>query len=105
MDPIRSVTTPNAVGASSGAAGPGAGAATAAPGAADRFAKVLTDAVSEANASQIDAETQVRALSEGKGDLVETMLSLNRAELSLSLVTQVRNRALEAYQEIMRLQV
>ena len=48
---------------------------------------------------------QARALAEGEGDTVETMLALSRAELSLQLVTQVRDRALEAYQEIMRLQV
>lgn len=69
------------------------------------FAERLGALLTEADRAQQDAETQARALAEGEGDTVETMLALSRAELSLQLVTQVRDRALEAYQEIMRLQV
>ena len=77
--------------------------ATAAP--ADEFGQWIGAAIDSTSQAQTDSETQARALAEGRGDLVSTMLSLNRAELSLSLMLQVRNRALDAYQEIMRLQV
>ena len=35
----------------------------------------------------------------------ETMLALSHADLSFKLMVQVRNKALEAYQEVMRMQV
>ncbi|HVP29125.1 MAG TPA: flagellar hook-basal body complex protein FliE [Myxococcota bacterium] len=79
------------------------GAQPASP--AEGFGQLVGGALDEASRSQNAAEAQVRALAEGRGDVVATMLSLSRAELSLDLVTQVRNRALESYQEIMRLQI
>lgn len=78
------------------------GAAGSPPGG---FAERLGALLGEVDREQQEAETQARALAAGEGDTVETMLALSRAELSLQLVTQVRDRALEAYQEIMRMQV
>ena len=42
---------------------------------------------------------------EGKGDLQETMIALEKADVSFRLMMQIRNKVLEAYQEIMRMQV
>lgn len=69
------------------------------------FAERLGALLGEADRVQQDAEAQAGALAAGRGDVVETMVSLSHAELSLQLVVQVRDRALEAYQEIMRMQV
>lgn len=88
---------PTATPAAAEAAVPGAGAAG--------FGPLVGRLVSEVNQSQIHAQESVRALAEGRGDLVDAVLSLNRAELSLGFLVGVRDRALEAYQEIMRLQV
>ena len=42
---------------------------------------------------------------EGKGDLQETMIALEKADVSFKLMMQIRNKVLDAYQEIMRMQV
>ncbi|MBR56497.1 MAG: flagellar hook-basal body complex protein FliE [Myxococcales bacterium] len=41
----------------------------------------------------------------GNGSPHDVMLSLTQAELSFRMITQVRNRLLEAYREIMRMQI
>lgn len=69
------------------------------------FGQLVGRVAADASQTQVDAEAQVRALAEGRGDLVNTVLAMNRAELSLDFIVQVRDRALEAYQEVMRLQI
>ena len=38
-------------------------------------------------------------------DIAQTMLRVEQANVSLQLATQVRNKAIEAYQEILRMQI
>jgi flagellar hook-basal body complex protein FliE len=70
-----------------------------------RFPNALGTLLRETDQAQREAEAQARALAEGEGDVVETMVALSKAELSLRLVTAVRDRVLDAYQEVMRMQV
>ena len=52
------------------------------------------------------AETQVTQLAAGQTDnLHQVMISLEKAKLSFELMVQVRNKLLEGYQEIMRMQI
>lgn len=52
------------------------------------------------------SETMVQNLAIGDMDnLHQVMMSLEKAKLQFELVVQVRNRLLEGYQEIMRMQV
>jgi flagellar hook-basal body complex protein FliE len=69
------------------------------------FASQLTALVRGADAEQKAAESQAADLAADRGDVVETMVALSKAELSLRTVAEARNRALEAFHEIMRLQV
>ena len=69
------------------------------------FAATLKDVVSKANQEQLSAEAETRALVAGEGDIVDTMIAVGRAEVSMRFVVSLRNRALEAYQEVMRIQV
>ena len=69
------------------------------------FAKEIGEALSTVNQEIVQAESAARELAAGKGDLVETMISLGRADVSLRMVVNLRNRMLEAYQEIMRLDI
>lgn len=71
----------------------------------DGFGKTLRGAIASANADQVSAESEAKALAEGEGDIVDTMIAISRAELSMQFVVSLRNRALDAYQTIMRLQV
>lgn len=69
------------------------------------FAAKLGELVRGADADQKIAEQNAADLAADRGDVVETMVALSKAELSLRTVSEVRNRALEAFNEIMRLQV
>jgi flagellar hook-basal body complex protein FliE len=70
------------------------------------FSAFLQEAVSGVNRSQQDAETAVQQHTIGKThNLHDTMMAVEKADISLRLLMQVRNKAVEAYQEIMRMQI
>jgi len=69
------------------------------------FAESMGEVLAETNRDINTAEAATRELAAGKGDLVDTMISLGRADVSLRMVVSLRNRMLESYQEIMRMQV
>jgi len=70
------------------------------------FFDQLKQGVAEVNDMQKSADKMSTELSTGKaGNIHETMLAVSSAELAFNLMVQVRNRALEAYQEVMRMQV
>lgn len=101
MDPVtlRHASAGLQTPTSSTQAGSGSGAAAVPFG--DRLAAVLE----EANATLQDSDAKAEAVAAGEGDIVEAMISLGRADVSLRLVLTLRNRLVEAYQEVMRLQV
>ncbi|HPO83007.1 MAG TPA: flagellar hook-basal body complex protein FliE [bacterium] len=68
------------------------------------FLTVLGESIEKVNNLQLDAERMVTAFSAGEDiDIHNVMIAIERANLALSVVTEVRNRALEAYQEMMRM--
>ena len=70
------------------------------------FSTHLKNALGEVNDLQQKADQAIQQLvGEGKGDLQETMIALEKADVSFRLMMQIRNKVLEAYQEIMRMQV
>lgn len=70
------------------------------------FGKALIDQIDKLNASQADAAQQAQDLATGKAqDITSVVMSVEKASLDLQLATQVRNKTVEAYQEIMRTQV
>lgn len=72
----------------------------------DDFNSHLKNALGEVNDLQQKADQTIQQLvGEGKGDLQETMIALEKADVSFRLMMQIRNKLLEAYQEIMRMQV
>jgi flagellar hook-basal body complex protein FliE len=76
------------------------GAAPEGPG----FGERLADAVRATDLEQQRAEAATTALAEGRSDdLHGTMIALQRADVSLRLAANVRNRAIEAYREVMRM--
>ena len=74
--------------------------------AASSFGSMLQDAVSHLDALQKTADANVTRLATGQPvDLHEVMISMEQSNLGLQLAMQVRNKLVEAYQEISRLQV
>lgn len=70
------------------------------------FADLLANAVSQTNETQLNADKAAVALQTGKAEnLHAVMLSMEEADISMRLLVQMRNKALDAYQEIMRMQV
>lgn len=70
------------------------------------FADVLKSSLEEVNSLQQEADRAIRELATtGKTSLHDTMIALERADLSFRLMMQVRNKIVEAYQEIMRMTV
>jgi flagellar hook-basal body complex protein FliE len=70
------------------------------------FGSYLKDALGEVHELQAKAGDAMQQLvGEGKGDLQDTMIALEKADVSFRLMMQIRNKVLDAYQEIMRMQV
>lgn len=70
------------------------------------FVDMLKDSVNKVNEMQNDADTAIDNLVAGRTkNIHETMLAIERADTSLKLAMQVRNKILDAYREIMRMQV
>ncbi len=84
----------------------GAPSAAAKKPAAAGFADALKSAVEDVNRSQVEADKAVEKLQTGESkNLHEVMISMEKADISLRLAVQMRNKVLEAYQEIMRMQI
>ncbi len=70
------------------------------------FMDLLDQQISVLNNDLEVSDTKLRQLATGEStNLHDIMLSLEKAKLSMELVLQVRNKALEAYQELMRTQL
>ena len=70
------------------------------------FDNVLGDLVQDVNEKQLDAGKQVRAMLSGENvPLHQVMIATEEASVSFQLMVEVRNKLLEAYQELMRMQV
>ncbi|MCM0605698.1 MAG: flagellar hook-basal body complex protein FliE [Xanthomonadaceae bacterium] len=70
------------------------------------FTQMLEKAVEQANEHQVQADTAAKELMAGRSkNIHESLLVLERADTSLKLMMQVRNKVLDAYREIMRMQV
>jgi flagellar hook-basal body complex protein FliE len=76
------------------------------PGHSESFATLLQHSLEQVNGLQHEADAAARAFALGQVPSVhDTMIAMEKADLSLRLTTKVRNKVVEAYQEIMRMQV
>lgn len=70
------------------------------------FMAMLGDGLARTDAGLREADAQVRSLAAGEDiPLHDLMITMERARLDLMLVAEVRNRLVEAYQELMRMQL
>jgi len=79
----------------------------AGPGASEgSFANILTDALDTASQADAADKASTLGLMMGQGDdLAALIIDAQKAELSLNLALQIRNKFVEAYNDIMRMQV
>ncbi|MFB3925581.1 MAG: flagellar hook-basal body complex protein FliE [Syntrophales bacterium] len=70
------------------------------------FSNMLKNAINEINRLQIDADQAIAKVELNKsGSIHEAMIALEKADISFRAMMQVRNKIIEAYQEVMRMQV
>jgi len=70
------------------------------------FKDTLTDAIDKVNSAQKVADTKMQQLASGENtNLSEVMIAAERADIALKLMMSVRNKVIDAYQEIMKMQV
>lgn len=70
------------------------------------FQKVLTKAIDELNDTQVKADKAVAELATGQvTDLHQAAIAIGKAEVSMNLMLEIRNKAITAYKEISRTQL
>lgn len=70
------------------------------------FSEVLQEAVEEVNHLAKASDQEVgKILSGDINDVHSAMVAMQKADLSFQMAMQVRNKLVEAYQEVMRMQV
>src|SRR5256712_12539294 len=76
------------------------------PGHSGSFATLLQQSLERVDGLQHEADAAARAFALGQAPSVhDTIIAMEKADLSLRLTTKVRNKVVEAYQAIMRMQV
>lgn len=70
------------------------------------FGQVLREKLQEVNQLQLQADELTKQfVAGGEVDLHDVMLATEQANLALQLTVQIRNKIVEAYQEISRMQI
>ncbi|MBN2427702.1 MAG: flagellar hook-basal body complex protein FliE [Deltaproteobacteria bacterium] len=70
------------------------------------FTEFLTDALMETQKAQFEADRAMEKLATGDAKSIhEVMVAMEEADISMRMVVQMRNKIVDAYQEIMRMSV
>lgn len=68
--------------------------------------KFFKELVGKVNDMQMQSDQAIQQLATGENrSLHETMIAVEKASISFQFMSQIRNKALEAYQEVMRMPV
>lgn len=68
------------------------------------FEDMMQEAISKISQVQNDADTAVKELASG-GDMTQAIIAMEKADMSFSMMVEVRNKLVSAYEEIMRMSV
>ncbi len=70
------------------------------------FGELLTNALRQLQSVSAEANAKLQAMATGEDvELHDVMLALEMETLAISLATEVRNKVVEAYREISRMQI
>lgn len=95
ITPIKRITPPDSQSQTQGA-----------KGVTPDFGKILAQALEEVNQNQKTAERMADDFAAGKiSNIHDVIISAEQAAMSLRLTTEIRNKIVDAYREIMRMQL
>ena len=84
----------------------GSASTSATTGTDKNFADTLKDAIGSVNELQVASDKAMQNLAAGKTDNVaDVMIATEKADIALRVMVQVRNKIVDAYNEIMKMQV
>jgi flagellar hook-basal body complex protein FliE len=69
------------------------------------FEKLLDETIGKVATLQKEADRAIEELASGSGDIVQAMIAIQKAELSFQTMVEIRNKLLNAYEELMRMQL
>lgn len=70
------------------------------------FSDMLSDAINSVDQAMKESDQKVQSFIAGETENVhDVMISMQRAQVSFQLMTEIRNKAIEAYHEISRMQI
>ena len=69
------------------------------------FADALSKAVNAVDQMQVKSDEEAAKIAGGAGNLHEAALAMEKADVAMHLAVKVRNKIVEAYQEVMRMTV
>jgi flagellar hook-basal body complex protein FliE len=106
LGPLTGLPAMPAIDAARGAASAAQPAAVTGDASGGSFTDILGDALGQLNSQLSSADASMAAFASGQSaDIGTVMLEMQQASLDLKLGTQVRDRLLDAYQSVMRLQI
>jgi len=68
------------------------------------FSNIINNAIKKVDKLENAADQSIVDMLQGKADIHETMVALQKSDISMRMFLAVRNKAIEAYREIMRMQ-
>ena len=72
---------------------------------AGSFLDSLKNAIETTNDLQKNADATAKNFAAGKGSLHETLIAMEKADISLRTITSIRGKLIDAYQEVMKMPV
>jgi flagellar hook-basal body complex protein FliE len=73
--------------------------------AASGFGEALKNAVSAVETTTGEANQAIGRMLDGTGDVHEAVIALQKADTTLQFTVQIRNKIVQAYQDIMRMSI
>lgn len=106
MDPLQNIPPMSPLSPVSPSAKPGQGSGAQGAEGDLAFGDLLKQALQEVNQASAQAEDEARNLMTGEGaDMHSAMLAVQKADLSFQMMMAVRSKLIDAYREVMRMQM
>ena len=101
MNPVAASSTVSSISAQP----PGQTGAVGKSSSGDGFSKLVTGFIDETNKAQIGSDQAINDLVTGKTDNVQqVVMAVANAEMSFQMFMEIRNKLIDSYNELMRMQ-